>query len=332
MQKFLLPGTDLLVSALCLGTAEIGVKLTESETFALLDRWLELGGNFIDTARIYSDWIPGEKGRSERILGDWMAARGNRDQVVLATKGGHPPLSDLRVGRCSAQDLRQDLEASLQALRTEHIDLYWLHRDDLDRPVEEIMETLHGFVAEGKVRYLGASNWTAERIRAANRYAAKQGREPFRATQQLWSLGSRWMRPFPPEWRLVPFDVEQERLHMEVSLTAVPYSCQAGGFFSKVLEGEERTRAKALESNYGTSNNLRVAELVRTLATRRQTSVGSLVLSYLFAFPFPVVPIIGCSRVEQLEAAVIASVYTMLPEDWEQLRAALGLGDAGEAN
>lgn len=330
MQKFLLPKTELNVSALCLGTAEIGVKNTESEAKALLDLWLELGGNFIDTARIYSDWIPGEKGRSERILGDWLTSSRVRDRVILATKGGHPPLQDLAVGRCGRKDLQADLEASLRSLRTEYVDLYWLHRDDPARSVEEIMETVHEFVVAGKVRYVGASNWTVDRIRAANRYAAKARLTPFCATQQLWNLGSRWMRPHPESWRLVMFDVAQEKLHMEEPLTAIPYNSQAGGFFSKILEGNDVVRAQAMESNFATPQNLRLAEVVRAIATRRQTSVAAIVLSYLFAFPFPVVPIIGCYRPDQLKEAVSSSVYTMLPDDFEQLRAVQGLGDPGE--
>ncbi|MFQ3670516.1 MAG: aldo/keto reductase [Verrucomicrobiia bacterium] len=330
MQKFVLPGTDLHVSALCLGTAEIGVKTTEEETFRLLDRWLELGGNFVDTARIYSDWIPGETGRSERILGDWLMARRNRDRVVLATKGGHPPLRDLSVGRCGREDLERDLEASLRALRTDWVDLYWLHRDDPGRSVEEIMEGVHGLVTSGRIRYVGASNWKAERIRAANRYAVKAGLTPFCATQQLWNLGSRWMKPHPEAWRLETFDVEQERLHMELPLTAIPYNSQAGGFFSKLLEGDDQARARAMASQFWTPKNVGLAEVVRAIATRRQAPVGALVLSYLFAFPFPVVPIVGPHRTDQLEEAVYGSVYTMLPEDWEQLRVALSLGDPGE--
>src|SRR2546426_539997 len=130
MRKILLPSTDFSVSAVCLGGMTFGHPLDEKATFTLLDRFVDHGGNFIDTARIYSDWVPGEKRRSERVLGDWLTARGNRSHVVISTKGAHPFIESLTVPRTSAAEIRDDLEGSLKRLRTDVIDLYWLHRDD----------------------------------------------------------------------------------------------------------------------------------------------------------------------------------------------------------
>src|SRR3982751_2950189 len=117
-----LPGTSLSVSPLCLGGTMYGNTITEAESFDLLDRFVALGGNFLDTARIYSDWVPGEKRRSERILGDWLQARGNRVQLVIATKGAHPFIDSLDTPRTSAAEIRDDLEGSLHTLRTSFVD------------------------------------------------------------------------------------------------------------------------------------------------------------------------------------------------------------------
>jgi aryl-alcohol dehydrogenase-like predicted oxidoreductase len=310
--------------------AELGLKNTETEAHSLLDLWLNLGGNFLDTARIYSDWVPGEIGRSERILGDWLKSSGKRDKVILATKGGHPPLEDWTAQRLGADDLRHDLELSLSALRTDRIDLYWLHRDNPDRPVEDIMTTVHQLITEGKVRYVGASNWSVSRVRSANAFARKNGLSPFVATQMQWNLATRWMRPPPVHQGLTTFDIGAERLHMEEALTAIPYNSQAGGFFSKILGGSDAERSKGLNGSFGTPSNLAVADAVRAIATRRQVKINAVILGYLFHFPFPVVPVVGCWNRAQLEDSVAASVFSLPPEDWEQLRSCLGLGDAGE--
>src|SRR5258708_38384155 len=136
MNRVTLPGTDIEISALCLGVAEIGVRQTEIEARYLLDYWVQNGGNGIDTARVYSDWIPGEKHRSERIVGDWLKAAGVREQIVLATKAGHPLFENSSQVRLSPSELRQDLEGSLDTLGTDSIDVWFLHGDDERIPVE----------------------------------------------------------------------------------------------------------------------------------------------------------------------------------------------------
>ncbi len=166
-----LPGTSLSVSPLCLGGVPFGHTLSDKETFALLDRFVALGGNFIDTARIYSDWVPGETRRSERVLGDWMQARRNRPSLVISTKGAHPFIESLDTPRSAVAEIRDDLEGSLRTLRLDTVDLYWLHRDDPTRSVGHFIDLLNAFVREGKVRHFGASNWSTERLRAANDFA-----------------------------------------------------------------------------------------------------------------------------------------------------------------
>jgi len=160
MEYQTIPNTDLKPSVICLGTGDVGGALDQQTSFRLLDAYLDLGGTLIDTASVYTDWLPGERSASEKTIGRWLSHRGGRDRILLATKGGHPRLTSMDVPRLSRQEIVQDLEASLRNLHTEVIDLYWLHRDDPTRPVSEIVNVLYDQVQAGKVRYVG---WRARR-------------------------------------------------------------------------------------------------------------------------------------------------------------------------
>ena len=162
MEKRMLNGTDLSVSKLCMGTVNFGTTLTQEQSHAHLDRFMEHGGNFLDTAHVYSNWIPGETSRSEKIIGSWLK-RQNRRDVILCTKGGHHHHANPGISRVTPEQLRIDLAESLDYLKTDYIDLYMLHRDNPALPVSEIMDCLSEFVADGRVRYLACSNWTAAR-------------------------------------------------------------------------------------------------------------------------------------------------------------------------
>src|SRR5437764_11219812 len=259
MDRVRLPGTDVEISALCLGVAEIGVRQTEIEAHRLLDYWLQSGGNGIDTARVYSDWVPGEKHRSERIVGDWLKAAGVREKIVLATKAGHPLLENSSRVRLSPSELKQDLEGSLETLGTDYIDLWFLHRDDERLPVEEIIDSCDTFVRDGRVKALGAANWTARRIRKANDYASRAGKAGFVATQLFWNLGSRHFRGLESTQRSMDDDAEQ--LHEAGNLVAKPFSSKAGGFFCGWLEVADIGRLKGEQSGYVTKANSQLASL-----------------------------------------------------------------------
>ncbi len=318
MNRVRLPGTDIEISALCLGVAEIGVRQTEIEAHRLLDYWVQSGGNGIDTARVYSDWIPGEKHRSERIVGDWLRAAGVREQVVLATKAGHPVFDNSWRVRLSPSELREDLEGSLETLGTNYIDLWFLHRDDERLPVEQIIDSCDAFVRDGRVKALGAANWTARRIRKANDYASRAGKTGFVAAQLFWNLGSRQYRRL--ESTLQPMDDDAERLHETAKLVAMPYSSQAGGFFSNWLEGDEVARLKAERSGYATKANFQIARLTGEIAQRNGVPVGAVVLAFLRSHPFDVVPIVGCGTAAHLADSIEALDFVLSDADWKRLR------------
>jgi aryl-alcohol dehydrogenase-like predicted oxidoreductase len=318
MDRVRVPGTDIQISALCLGVAEIGVRQTEIEAHRLLDYWIQNGGNGIDTARVYSDWIPGEKHRSERIVGDWLKTTGIRKQIVLVTKAGHPLFDNSLRVRLSPSELREDLEGSLETLGTDYIDVWFLHRDDERIPVEEIIDGCDTFVRDGRVKALGAANWTARRIRKANDYASQVGKAGFVATQFFWNLGSGHYRGL--ESTLQPMDDDAEQLHEAGDLVAMPYSSQAGGFFSNWLEGDEATRLKADQSGYATKANFQIAELAGEIAQRNGVPIGAVVLAFLRAYPFKVVPIIGCGTSAHLAASIEALDFALSDADWKRLR------------
>jgi aryl-alcohol dehydrogenase-like predicted oxidoreductase len=317
MDRVRLPETDIEISALCLGVAEIGIRQTEIEAHRLLDYWMQSGGNGIDTARVYSDWIPGEKHRSERIVGDWLKATGVREQIVLATKAGHPVFNGNGRVRLSASELRQDLEGSLETLGTDYIDVWFLHRDDEGVPVEQIIDTCDGFVREGRVKALGAANWTARRIRIANDYAERTGKTGFVATQLFWNLGSRQYRGLESSLRAM--DDVAEQLHETAKLVAMPYSSQAGGFFTNWLEGDEAMRQKAERSGYASKTNLQIARLAGDIARRNGVPVGAVVLAFLRSHPFDVVPIVGCGTPAHLSASIEALDFVLSDADWRML-------------
>lgn len=317
MDRVKIPGTEVEVSALCLGVAEIGVRQTEREAYCLLNYWVQQGGNAIDTARVYSDWIPGEKHRSERIVGEWLKSAGTREQIVLITKAGHPLFDGNSRVRLAPSELQEDLEGSLETLGTNHIDVWFLHRDDQKIPVEQIIDTCDSFVRDGRVKALGAANWTATRIRNANDYASRAGKAGFVATQLFWNLGSRHYRDLAPT--LQPMNDDAKLLHETADLVAMPYSSQAGGFFSNWLEGDEAMRLKAGRSGYATKVNFEIAQLTSKIAQANGVPVGAVVLAFLRSHSFKVVPIVGCGSPAHLAASIEALDFVLSDAELKSL-------------
>lgn len=310
MEKVTIPNTTLSVSSLCLGTGGMGTGVPQAEAFALLDRFVDLGGNFLDTALVYANWIPGERSVSEKTLGAWMRARGNRDQIVVATKGAHPELTTMDVPRLSPAEIRADVEASLSHLQVERIDLYYLHRDDVMRPVSEIMGTLQTLVEAGKLRYVACSNWCAGRIAAAQAYAQAHGFVGFVADQMLWNLAVVDADALAGQG-MVAMDDALRSLHVETQMAAVPYSAQAGGLFHKMAAGTFDP-AKASPTYPVDANRERFAR-IQTLAQATGMTVSQIVLAYLLSQPFVTVPVVGCKTQAHLQDTVAAAAARLTP-------------------
>lgn len=314
-----LPHTTLHASVLCLGTADMGTKISREESFRLLDAFAAAGGNFIDTAAVYSDWVPGERSRVEKLLGEWLRTRGRRDRIILATKGVHPPLGAMHASRMTRRDILHDLHASLKHLNTDAIDLYWLHRDAPDHPVGEILETLDEQVRAGTIRYFGCSNWRSERIAAALEYARAHGLRGFVANQPLWNLAHVPHSRLPDPTCAV-MDAAMFEVHCRTNLACVPWSAQANGYFHHRANGTLDHMSEAHRRMYGDPINderfARAAQLVRETGM----SMTDVVLAYLLAQPFPVFPIIGCRSVAQLHDSLRASDRADQAWMWEWAR------------
>ena len=277
-QRLSIPDTDLSLSPLGLGLVKAGLTYEGEEADRMIGTYLERGGNLLDTARVYSDWIPGEVGRSERVVGESLERLGRRDSFVLMTKGGHPRLETMHTPRMSREEMRGDLERSLRALRCGYIDIYVYHRDDESRPVEEEIETMEEFRREGKIRYYACSNWSAGRMRQADAYAARMGYRGFIGDQSLCNLGIRYMAP-PKDDTLTVARGEIFTYHARSPRNLLmPFSGAAEGYFHHLLQGRD-----VRSSAYDTEKNRALAGLFERLG-RKYGATPSQVLFGFFAF------------------------------------------------
>ena len=311
MSRLLLPNSDLSVSSICLGTGGFGSSVREP--VAVLNAYIEAGGNFIDTAHSYGDWVPNiPRSASERAIGAWMREKGNRDQVVLATKGGHPKFDAPDVGRLSRELIFEDLDGSLDALQTDRIDLYWLHKDEPSRTIEEIVDTLNVAVRDGKVRYLGASNLAVERIEAANAYAVASGQAGFVADQVLWSAAP--LRIYPYGDPSVGFvDAARWEFHSRTGMAMIPFQSQAFGLFNRMQNGTLDQMNSGFRGFYVAEESRARFERMQTVMAETGLSITQVVLGYLLGQPFVTVPIIGSQSAGQVFDSMMAAEVRLTP-------------------
>jgi len=314
MRTVTIPDTELQVSGICLGTAGIGSSIDRSASFRIMSTYVELGGTFFDTASVYADWLPGPRSVSETTLGDWLAENGKRDQITLSTKGGHPDLQTMHVPRMARKEIVHDLDASLRNLRTDVIDLYWLHRDDTSRPAGEFVEILAEQARVGKIRAYGCSNWRADRIAEAQAYADEQGLPRFCADQMMWSLAV-IDRDRMADTTTVNMDDSLYHYHTATGLAAVPYSSQAGGYFQKMAAGTVDRMPANQRTLYDSGENRARFERACELAERLSVSITAVALAYLQSQPFVTTPIVGCRTLEQLEDSMAAGDLLLSAED-----------------
>jgi aryl-alcohol dehydrogenase-like predicted oxidoreductase len=270
----------------------MGSDLDRSTSFAILDAFFEAGGTFFDTAKIYADWRPGERSSSEKNLGAWVRERKLRDQVIVATKGAHPDLSSMHIQRLAPADISGDVNASLTHLQFEVIDLYWLHRDDPQRPVSEILETLQAQVQAGKIGHYGCSNWRAGRVTEAQAYAREHGLDGFVADQPLWNL-ARIEPGSIADPTIVAMQADLWELHNTSGLACIPFSSQANGFFHKLENGLTSQVSANQQKMYLTDENRARAERLQVLKQQTGLNTTQIVLGYLLGQPFPTFPIVG---------------------------------------
>ncbi|MCU6709595.1 aldo/keto reductase [Paenibacillus sp. J5C_2022] len=301
MKPYVLPGTELTVSGISLGASSFGSEVDAEGSFRQLDEYVAHGGNFLDTARTY-----GQGHISERTLGDWMAERGNRNEIVLATKGGQE-LGPPYVRTLRYKQLSRQIDESLNHLRTDYIDLYYLHVDDRSVPVEEIIDLLNDKVQEGKIRYAGCSNWGADRTDEANAYAARTGQAGFVVSEIEYSLAA-VNHPNDPGTNNIWMDGAMREFHRRTGLSVCAYSPQARGFFTKLVELGEAGIGDSMHKQYYSPRNLDMLERLRKLSAESGYSVPMLAIAYIChqQRDFVTIPVISCLNTEQLRECLMA--------------------------
>lgn len=306
MKRVNIRNTDLFPSNICFGTTFIGSEINRDYSYKLLNSYYSMGGNFIDTANVYADWLPFEKSVSEKTIGKWIQEKKIRDKIVLATKGAHCDVKTPDVFRLSRKEIFNDVNDSLKNLRTDYIDLYWLHRDDSKKPIEEIMETLNILVKEGKIRYFGCSNWITNRIQKAQSFANRNNLMGFSANQMMWNLAYIDEKKLKDR-TLVVMNHGMKNYHYKTKITAIPFSSQANGVFHKMEFGKFEAWEESVKSIYNSEINFRRFNKIKILSKRTGLSISQIVLAYLLSQPFNVIPIIGCRTTEQLMDSLTAS-------------------------
>ncbi|MFD5824555.1 aldo/keto reductase [Lentzea sp. NPDC060358] len=284
----ILSSTDLDVSRLCLGGNVFGWTADEQQSFAVLDAYVEAGGNFVDTADVYSAWAEGNSGgESEAIVGRWLARRGHRDRVVVATKVGMLAGFDNQ----KRDTVLIGAERSLKRLGLDHIDLYYVHRDDPGTPLEETLAAYDELVRQGKVRHVAASNFSAERLALALEIQHREGFARFVALQPEYNLVSR-----------TKFEGALQQVVAANGLATVPYFSLARGFLTgKYRPGVEVESVRAQSaSQHLDEHGLQVLEVLDELAETHATTVAAVALAWLAQQPTVAAPIASARTLEQL--------------------------------
>lgn len=305
-------GSELRIAKIAIGSTMRMEMLSTAEKHRLYDAYRELGGNCIDTARYYGG------GHSEEMVGEYLRSRSCRNEVIISTKGGHPGDDAPDKGRGGREALMADLEKSLSVLGTDYVDIYWVHKDDLSRPVEEIVDTCNLMLKQGKARIIGASNFTDDRLEAARTYAVENGLQPFMGSQVQWSLPATEDRFFAQYGSLV-MTPERYRYYMDRGMFVFAFSAQAQGFFARMAAGGRESIPDFLWEQFGSEENLVRLARVQEYAKEHGCSVSAPGLAYLMNNRLPCVPIIGAESVEMLKQSMEAAELAMTADEADAL-------------
>jgi aryl-alcohol dehydrogenase-like predicted oxidoreductase len=291
--------TGIEVAPLAFGGNVFGWTIDEERSFELLDAFVDAGFNLIDTADVYSHWKPGNKGgESETIIGKWVKQRGNRDKVIIATKVGGAVAGGKK--SLTRQHILEAVDDSLQRLQTDYIDLYLSHWDDLDTPVAETIEAYAEIIKQGKVKAIGASNLSAERLVESLQYSEAHGLPRYEALQPEYNLYNRRK-----------YEQEYEPICIEKGLGVINYYALASGF----LTGKYRTpgdvdksaRGGGVVKTYLNDRGLRILNALDEVAKEYNTTPASIAIAWLIARPSITAPIASATSIEQLDDLVKAA-------------------------
>ena len=310
MEKRRLGKSTIEVAPLTFGGNVFGWTADQSMSFRLLDGFLAGGFNFIDSADVYARWVPGNTGgESETIIGNWLKARGGRDKVVIATKFG----IEMAPGKkgLSRAYMMQAVEDSLRRLQTDYIDLYQSHRDDPETPIEETLAAYQELIKQGKVRVIGASNFTAPRLAAALEASARLGLPRYETLQPQYSLVER-----------TEFEGDLEALCLKEKVGVIGYYSLASGF----LTGKYRTAADTVgrargsrAETYMNEKGFRTLAALDAVAKAHNTKPGQIALAWLIARPSVTAPIVSATNMDQLAEIMRAPEIKLTPAEITQI-------------
>jgi aryl-alcohol dehydrogenase-like predicted oxidoreductase len=306
MDKRRLGQSDLELAPLMLGTNVFGWNVDEKAAFDILDAFVDGGGNAIDTADTYSRWVPGHKGgESETIIGNWLKRSGKRGQVVVATKVGE----DMGEGRNLRKDyIIRECEASLKRLQIDRIDLYQTHFDDEVTPVEETMDAYGQLIAQGKVRAIGASNISPQRLKASLAASKKLGLPRYESLQPLYNLSDR-----------TEFESEYAPICKAENIGVINYYSLAAGFLSAKYatpnDAEKNPARAGRLKRYFDPRGLRILKALREIAPRHNAAPAQIALAWLIAQPLITAPIASATSVAQLQELLKAATIKLSAGD-----------------
>jgi aryl-alcohol dehydrogenase-like predicted oxidoreductase len=301
--------TGLEVSELALGTMQWGWTASEDDAFAVMDAFVAAGGTLLDTADVYSRWVPGNPGGvSEEIIGRWLKSRNNRQQIVLATKVRGQMWAGPNGDGLSRAHIMRAVDDSLRRLQTDHIDLYQTHSHDAETPIEETLRALDDLIWAGKVLYAGCSNYSAWRLMQALWAGETNGWAGYASLQPHYNLAHR-----------AEFERELAEVVEEYGLGVLPYSPLAGGFLTGKYRRDrdlpDSQRAAVVRSRYFSDRSFELLDELDELARQHGQGVAAISLAWLLANPLVTAPIVGANSVDQLQQSLLALEVTLSEEE-----------------
>lgn len=307
-------GDTLKLNKICFGTDKF-TNYSKNNSDEILDFYLKRS-NFLDCARIYGDLNMEDKGGCEEILGNYLNRRNNKNQVIISTKGGHPFRNNMHSDRLDNKSLKHDLELSLKFLDRDYIDIYFLHRDS-GRDLYDVMKTLNSFIKSGKVRFLGASNWTLNRILEANRIAEECGFAKFSLSQICYSLAKTTSKLWNDDTLIVMND-EMKEAYRYANIPVMAFSAQAKGYFSKTRK-QDNMNTRFFE-RYNLDINKKRAKRVWEVADKYNVDESAVAIRYLIDLDLPVIPIISSSKLSQIISSFDINKFELSQKEIEYLR------------
>lgn len=310
--KIRIGNSNLEITPIIFGGNVFGWTLDEQQSYAILDKFIDLGFNSIDTANNYSHWVAGNKGgESETIIGNWLKSRGNRTEIILMTKVGGRFDYDSKPD-ISAKNIKIEIENSLTRLKTDYIDLYQTHYDNESTPVEETLRTYEDLIKEGKIRYIGASNISKERLTENLVYAEKNNLPKYISLQPEYNLFDRQK-----------YESQYAKLVAEEGIAVIPYYSLASGFLTGKYTSDEdfknSARGDGIQKRYWNDRGIRILKELKEVANTYNTTQSAIALAWLLARPGITAPIASGSKESHLQSFLDAIQLELDVESLQKL-------------